>query len=596
MRGKKQQALLQQLFETGPSSVTELKALGFTQKQLDTLQDKAYITKFVQSLPDWREHPLQFGEKPRLNQEQARVCAVINQQVGYCTFLLEGVTGSGKTEVYLQCIESILAQGKQVLVLVPEIGLTPQTINRFRRRFTDLPIGLWHSNLTDNERLHIWRQTQTGDVAIVIATRSGIFLPFVRLGMIVVDEEHDHSFKQQSGFRYHARDLAIYRGAQSKIPVLLGSATPALESLQQALQGKYRHLSLTQRAQTKVDNRYQLVDMRAKSHQAGIAESSLAAIKAVLSRDKQVMVFLNRRGFSPTLICHECGWLSQCHRCSANATYHQSLKKMICHHCGYTAAVPRQCSDCGSTQIMPTGQGTEQVEAVLAEHFKDYPVTRIDRDTTARKGSLEAALEIVNQGGARILVGTQMLAKGHHFADVNLVLILDVDSGLYASDFRATEHLAQLITQVSGRAGRSGEAGLILLQTHFPEHPLLQDLVNNGYQHFARYALKEREEVTLPPFAHMALLRAESTKAQNAYDFLADLVPADPFPGIQLMGPLPAPMERVAGKYRFQLHIQASQRKALHQYMTQLIDYVVHHHSLTSRVRWSVDIDPIDTY
>lgn len=593
LKAKSQLGLLKQLAESGKSSLTELKALGFSKKTIDSLLNKELISQTIEHDNQWQQQLPRIGAKPTLNKEQAVACTSINQSTGFNSFLLEGVTGSGKTEVYLQCLEKVLKRGEQALVLVPEIGLTPQTVNRFRRRFVDTPIMLWHSALTDNERLQTWRFCEKASCAIVIGTRSSIFLPFLKLGMIIVDEEHDSSFKQQDTLRYHARDLAAYRAFQHKIPLVLGSATPALETLHKAINGKYQLLSLTQRAQTSTDNKFQLLDMKGQPDQAGIAHASLATMRQHLNRGKQVMVFLNRRGFSPTLICHECGWLSECTRCSTSATFHKAIGQMICHHCGEQERVPHQCPDCGSTQIFPNGKGTEQIEEFLTSEFADTPISRIDRDSTRRKGSLEKALDDINQGGARILVGTQMLAKGHHFPDVSLVLILDVDSGLYSCDFRATEHLAQLVTQVAGRAGRSGEPGHVLLQTHFPEHPLLQDLVNNGYQDFARFALQEREDAELPPITNMAIVRAQGHNVKHVVDFLTDLVPVQGVSGIQLLGPIPAPLEKIAGKYRFQLHIQALDRQQLHQYLAQMIEYLSTS-KLAQKVRWSLDVDPID--
>ncbi|WP_404341290.1 primosomal protein N' [Pseudoalteromonas mariniglutinosa] len=593
LKAKTQLNLLKQLAQSGKSSLTELKALGFNKKTIDSLVSKELLSQTIEHDNQWQNKPPTIAAKPTLNKEQAVACSAINQATGFTSFLLEGVTGSGKTEVYLQCLETVLKRGHQALVLVPEIGLTPQTVNRFRRRFPDTPIMLWHSALTDNERLQTWRFCEKGSCAIVIGTRSSIFLPFLELGMIIVDEEHDSSFKQQDTLRYHARDLAAYRAYQQQIPLILGSATPALETLHRAITDKYKLLTLTERAQTSTDNQFKLLDMKGQPEQAGIAQASLAYMRQHLARGKQVMVFLNRRGFSPTLICHECGWLSECTRCSTSATFHKAIGQMICHHCGEQQPVPRQCPDCGSTQIFPNGKGTEQIEEFLSAEFTDVPISRIDRDSTRLKGSLEKALNDINQGGARILVGTQMLAKGHHFADVSLVVILDVDSGLYSCDFRATEHLAQLVTQVAGRAGRSGEPGQVLLQTHFPEHPLLQDLVNNGYQDFARFALTEREEAQLPPFTNMAIVRAESHNIKHVIDFLTDLVPVGNVSGIQLLGPIPAPLERIAGKYRFQLHIQALERSFLHQYLAQLVDYLSTN-KLAQKVRWSLDVDPID--
>ncbi|WP_105264993.1 primosomal protein N' [Pseudoalteromonas sp. T1lg76] len=593
LRAKKQQSLMSQLAQSGKSPVTEVKALGFTKATIDALVSKDLAEISIEFSSHWRDNEIKVASKPRLNAEQAVACSAINQSSGFTSFLLEGVTGSGKTEVYLQCLEEVIKQGKQALVLVPEIGLTPQTVNRFRRRFPHTPIMLWHSALTDNERLQTWRFCQKGSCAIVIGTRSAIFMPFLSLGMIIVDEEHDASFKQQDSLRYHARDLSAYRAQQHNIPLVLGSATPALETLHRAIEGKYHLLSLTQRAQTSSDNHFELIDIKGQYLQAGLSHASLAYMQKELSRQKQVMVFLNRRGFSPSLICHECGWLSDCPRCSTSATYHKSMRRLVCHHCGEQTPPPMQCPDCGSTQIHPVGLGTEQLEEALTTQFPDVAISRIDRDSTRKKGSLEEELERINQGGARILVGTQMLAKGHHFADVSLVIILDVDAGLHSCDFRATEHLAQLLTQVAGRAGRSGEPGTVLLQTHFPEHPLLQDLVNNGYQHFARYALQERQETELPPYSHLALLRAEAHDLSLVLRFLTDLVPATRIPKIQLLGPIPAPMERVAGKFRYQLHIQGADRGALHAFVAQLIDYLGSH-KLAQKVRWNLDIDPID--
>ncbi len=593
LKAKKQQALLEQFAKSGKSPLTEIKALGFNKATIDALLSKDLIRESIEFDIAWRNQAQETGKKPVLNKEQAVALSAINESQGFASFVLEGVTGSGKTEVYLQSLEKVLKQGKQALVLVPEIGLTPQTVNRFRRRFPGTPVMLWHSALTDNERLQTWRFCEKGSCAIVIGTRSAIFLPFLQLGMIIVDEEHDASFKQQDTLRYHARDLAAYRAHQSNVPLVLGSATPALETLHKALQGKYRLLTLSQRAQTSGANQFSLIDMKGQPEQAGISHGAMAHIKQHLARGKQVMVFLNRRGFAPTLICHECGWLSNCPRCSTSATYHKAMGRMICHHCGEQTRPPMQCPDCGSTQIFPAGKGTEQLEEALKEAFPDIPLSRIDRDSTRRKGSLEEALEEIRAGGARLLIGTQMLAKGHHFPDVSLVLILDVDSGLYSCDFRATEQLAQLVTQVAGRAGRSGEPGVVLLQTHFPEHPLLQDLVNNGYQDFARFALSERELTELPPYSNLALLRAEAHSLTAVLEFLSDLVPANPPPGIQLLGPIPAPMEKIAGKYRYQLHIQAPSRAQLHHYLNQLTGYL-EASKKAAQVRWNLDVDPLD--
>jgi primosomal protein N' (replication factor Y) len=572
-------------------SEVQAKELANAAKQLES-----------KNLVEWLSEPYQpFIYQPErqkalpLNPAQALAVSAITQSAGtFSRFLLEGVTGSGKTEVYLQCIAPILQQGQQVLVLVPEIGLTPQTLARFAERFA-VPMQVWHSNMTDHERLTAWQRSKSGDAAITIGTRSALFLPFRTLGLLIIDEEHDGSLKQQDGFRYHARDLAIKRAAITRCPIVLGSATPSLESLHNALQKKFSHLQLPQRATSQQVPNIELVDLKQQVLQHGLAGRTVEAIKRSLQRGQQVMLFLNRRGFAPALICHECGWLTDCPHCSAFMTYHKQSRMLVCHHCTTTRVVPHQCGNCGSTQLVPVGKGTEQLEEQLANLFKEVPITRLDRDSTRRKGSLEQLLSTIQQGEAQLIVGTQMLAKGHHFPNVSLVVVVDVDGALYSSDFRASEQLAQLLTQVAGRAGRGDVAGTVLLQTHYPGHPLLQDVIQNGYSAFARSALLERQQTRLPPYMHMALVSAQSEDPQICPAWLSQLqqFAQQHAPTVQLLGPLQPPLERKAGKYRWQLQFFANDRRELHQLLQALIPFS---QSLPEhrRLKWQLDVDPLD--
>ncbi|SEA04502.1 primosomal protein N' [Alkalimonas amylolytica] len=531
----------------------------------------------------------------KLTTDQAlAVSAIVQAQGRFQPFLLEGITGSGKTEVYLQSIAPLLAQGQQVLVLVPEIGLTPQTLARFADRFA-VPVLSWHSGLTDTERLGCWQQAATGSAAIVIGTRSALFLRFARLGLIVVDEEHDASLKQQDGFRYHARDLAIKRAALEQCPVVLGSATPSLESLHNALQGRFQLLTLSSRASGQQLPTLELINLQQQPVQFGLANTTIQQIKHTLQQGFQVMLFLNRRGFAPALSCQECGWVADCQRCDASMTWHKSDRQLNCHHCGSSRPVPRQCGHCGSTRLVPLGQGTEQLEAQLQPMFPDYPVVRLDRDSTRRKGSLAEALHQITQGGPQLIVGTQMLAKGHHFPQVTLVVIVDVDGALFSSDFRAPEQLAQLITQVAGRAGRARHAGKVLLQSRYPDHGMLQDILHNGYDSFARLALTERQQTLLPPYQFLALFRAESHQDELPRQWLQQLVELvqTEAPEVQLLGPIRAPLERKAGKYRWQLHCYSASRSGLHQLLNQLIA-ASQSWPLTRKLRWQLDVDPVD--
>ncbi len=531
-----------------------------------------------------------------LNPEQAQALVQIRQALGqFKVLLLEGVTGSGKTEVYLQAITEVIARGQQALVLVPEIGLTPQFVARFRSRL-GAQMALAHSGLADGERLNTWLAARAGEAAVVIGTRSAIFTPMPKLGLIVIDEEHDGSYKQQEGFRYSARDLAIRRAQQAGVPVVLGSATPSLESLHNASSGRYQLLHLSQRTGAAEHPPMHLIDVRGQPLREGLSGQLLAHIRRHLDAGGQALLFLNRRGFAPTLLCHVCGWVADCKRCDAHMTLHYAQRKLRCHHCGAERRPDSACGACRSSQLLAVGQGTERVEQALQDYFPDVGLARIDRDTTRRKGSLDQLLDEVHSGQARILIGTQMLAKGHDFPDVTLVGVLNADGGLFSADFRAPERMAQLITQVAGRAGRASKPGEVYIQTHQPQHPLLNQLIRAGYRAFADAALEERREAAYPPYGHMAVLRAESVQAKAAMHFLeaaAALAREDLPAGVELWGPVPAPMERRAGRVRAQLLLQSETRKPLH---ALLRGWVAQLDGLPSArgARWSLDVDPQD--
>ena len=547
------------------------------------------------------EHWLAQPELP-LNTEQRAAFEAIRSGFGsFHASLLAGVTGSGKTEVYLQLIRETLEAGKQALVLIPEINLGPQTLARFEQRF-NARIALVHSAVNDRDRLDAWLAARDGEADIIIGTRSALFTPMKNPGLIIIDEEHDGSYKQQEGLRYHARDLALVRARQEDIPIVLGSATPSLESLHNAYTGRYALLRLNQRAGGAQQPRFLRLDVKSRPLDSGISGPMQQAIGQTLAAGQQVLVFLNRRGFAPTLLCHDCGWLSECNRCDARMTVHQRSGELRCHHCGYAERVPRNCPACGKVDLRPVGAGTERAEERLAILFPDYPVLRVDRDSTSRKDAMNQLFATIQKGNPCILVGTQMLAKGHHFPRVTLVSILDADGGLFSGDFRASERMAQLIVQVAGRAGRAEEPGKVIIQTHLADHPLLIQLTEQGYFAFAEQALSERRAAGLPPFSHLALLRADAHKPGQAEGFLDEacsqaerLLKDMALGGIELLGPVPAPMERRAGRYRAQLLVQANARAPLHKL---LATWLLALESLPSgrQVRWSLDVDPVDLY
>lgn len=532
----------------------------------------------------------------RLNPEQSSAAgAVVAALEEYACFLLDGVTGSGKTEVYLAVIREVLARARQVLVIIPEIALTPQLVSRFEAAL-GLPAAAYHSGLADGERLRVWRAARAGELPVVIGTRSALFLPLARPGLIVVDEEQDASLKQQDGFRYHGRDLAVYRAQKLSVPIILGSATPSFESLANVKQGRYRHLTLSARAGGARPPAVKRIDVRGQRRRAGLSNALLEAIGRHLAAGGQVLVFLNRRGFAPLVACNACGEPLECSRCSARLTWHRRRNRLICHHCGAERRLPRACPDCGRDQLVALGQGTERLEDVLGEHFPDVGMVRVDRDSTRRRGRVAEIMTQAASGKARILVGTQMLAKGHDFKALTLVAVVDADQGLYGADFRSAERMAQLITQVSGRAGRGPAAGEVMIQTRHPDHPLLLELLQRGYAAFAERALAEREQASLPPYGALALIRAEGPKEPTPRNFLG--AAARLFrgrKGLRVLGPAPAPMLRLAGRFRYHLLLEAGNRKTLQSALTECYPEVLALRA-ARRVRIALDVDPVDLF
>ncbi len=601
-RAPKQQHMLsqlrQELASTGSSRVLnkDLLLTNPNRGALKALSDKKLI-EAVLIVPDTdKSLPILKQTAQTLNPEQQTAFEQIELEQYGC-HLLYGTTGSGKTEVYLQAIDRVLQQGKQALVLIPEIGLTPQTLSRFQHMF-NRPMAVLHSALNDSERKQAWLLAKEGRADIIIGTRSAIFTPLKQPGIIILDEEHDTSFKQQDGFRYSARDLATLRSQRLNIPLILGSATPSLESYYNAQLGRYKLLPLTQRAGNAKPPTIELIDLKRQSLKEGLSQALIEAMEQHLLASGQVLVFINRRGFAPTLLCHDCGWLSQCPNCDARLTVHQSPSHLHCHHCDYQRPLIHQCPTCNSRELHCVGQGTERTETLLQNRFPDFPVIRVDRDSTRRKNAMQNIVDEVNRGEPCLLVGTQMLAKGHHFPNVTLVAIIDADGGLFSTDFRGAERMGQLMLQVAGRAGRAEKPGKVLIQSHLCDHPLLQTLLRQGYSAFADFLLHERQLSQLPPIRHMALLRAESKRPENALELLQQvrviaqqLSPTDD--ELQYLGPLPAPMEKRNDRFRYQLQLHSSHRGRLHQLLQGLIGQL-EQHPLSRRTRWSIDVDPQD--
>jgi primosomal protein N' (replication factor Y) len=591
-RAPRQRALLAFLAECGGATAADLVE-PFKPGHINKLAERGWVA--AEEAP---AKPAPFELRPSevtLTDAQSQVVEAISATLGrFAAHLLYGVTGSGKTEVYLRVIAAALAGDGQVLVLVPEIALTPQLVDRFRRRFSS-GVVVMHSALSGSLRRDAWRAARSGTARIIIGTRSAVFTSLQRLNLIVVDEEHDASYKQHEGFRYSARDLAVRRAQRAQVPIVLGSATPSLETLENVAQARYSRLVLPQRPGLAQAPRMVLIDLRKHAAVEGLSQPAMQAIGRHLADGGQVIVFLNRRGYAPSLFCSSCGWIASCEHCDARMTLHRRAAQLRCHHCGAHRPVPAACGRCGQA-LNPVGQGTERVEETLARLFPQAPLARLDRDTAAASGAMEAVLERVKSGEARMLVGTQMLTKGHHFPDVSLVVILDADQGLFASDFRATERLAQTITQVAGRAGRAARPGEVMIQTSFPEHPLLTRLITGGYEAFAATALEERRAARWPPYSRLAVLRAEAKDSAGLGEFLQTAAArgralADG--AASVLGPATALIARRADHFRAHLLIETATRAPLQRFLSSWLP-VVESLSGPAGLRWSIDVDPME--
>ncbi len=592
----KQKALLTWLAESPKgASEPEITRAGFTRSQLKALEDKALIEPSNSPIdPPTSQDAEDYQQAPRLSPAQSKAASSLSHpRDGFASFLLYGITGSGKTELYLHYLKTGLAPNQQALVLVPEINLTPQTVARFRHYFGDR-IVVWHSALNDSERLSTWLKIRNGEPIILIGTRSAVLLPFINLKTIIVDEEHDSSYKQGEGFRYSARDMAVYRGHLNDCPVILGSATPSLESYHNAQQGKYQLTRLEERAGNALPPSIKLLDIRSRPLDGGLSQPALDAIRKTLESGQQALVFVNRRGFAPVMMCFDCGHMVECPRCDTRLTYHRRDRAMRCHHCDYQTAATDHCPNCQSEAFKPIGQGTERTEDVLASCFPETPIIRVDRDSTQRKGSIQKILETVNTGEPCVLVGTQMLAKGHDFPGVTLVVVVNADGGLFSVDFRAPEQLLQTLLQVSGRAGRGQTPGQVLVQTCHSDHPLLKSLCQGRYLDMADQLLAERQTGQFPPFRAMAIFRAEGNTMEQSLQLLDSIKPMTNAPGMEIWGPLPALIARRADRHRAQLVLNSDNRKRLN-FLLKGICNQLDQDRLPGGVKWSIDVDPLET-
>lgn len=594
----RQQALLDWLItQPTPATTQAVRNAGFTRAQLTGLLEKGLIEQTSdgeRTQPSLNKSPTEPNRVPELTPAQIRAAHQLQQadSKAFHATLLYGITGSGKTELYLHYLKKQLQPNAQALVLVPEINLTPQTVARFRHYFGDR-IAVWHSALNDSERLNTWLQLRHGEPVILIGTRSAALLPFTNLRAIIVDEEHDGSYKQGDGFRYSARDLAVYRAHLNQCPIILGSATPSLESYHNALTGKYRLVRLEERAGKSVPPTLQLLDIRSRPLEGGLSRPALGAIRETIDRGEQALVFVNRRGYAPVMMCFDCGHIEECPRCDTRLTFHRRDRAMRCHHCDYQSAARSECPSCQSDAFKPVGQGTERTEDVLNQEFPSTPIVRVDRDSTQRKGSIQSILSQVNSGEPCVLVGTQMLAKGHDFPNVTLVVVVNADGGLFSTDFRAPEQLIQTLMQVSGRAGRGAKAGKVLIQTCHSDAPLLRSLCSDGYLTIADRLLEERKASGFPPYRHLALLRAEAATMETSLQLLDRAKHLYRSPDVDRWGPVPGVIARRADRYRAQLALIADRRASLNALLSKLCE------DLDARkhpgdLRWFIDVDPIE--
>ncbi|WP_100641286.1 primosomal protein N' [Marinobacter salexigens] len=574
---------------------SDVTRAGFTRPQLKALLDKELIRAAEPGSAriDGTEHYASVPA-PVLSSAQLEAASQIPAtEDGFSASLLYGITGSGKTEIYLHYLKEHLSSSEQALVLVPEINLTPQTVARFKRYFGERILA-WHSALNDSERLNAWLRIRNGDPVILIGTRSAVLLPFTALKVLIVDEEHDSSYKQGEGFRYSGRDVAVYRAHLNNCPVILGSATPSLESYHNALAGKYRLIKLEERAGEALPPSISLLDIRSRPLEGGLSRPALQALRQTLDSGNQALVFVNRRGFAPVMMCFDCGHMVECPRCDTRLTYHRRDRAMRCHHCDFQRAATDTCPKCKSDAFKPVGQGTEQTEDILASNFPDTPIVRVDRDSTQRKGSIQTILEQVNTGKPCILVGTQMLAKGHDFPNVTLVIVINADGGLFSVDFRAPEQLIQTLLQVSGRAGRGSKAGKVVVQTCHSDHPLLKTLCNGRYLDMADQLLEEREAGKFPPFRAMAIFRAEADTMKQSLQILDSIKPLATAPGIEVWGPLPALIARRADRHRAQLVLNTDNRRRLNKLLTGICQ-MLEQKRFSKGAKWMIDVDPQET-
>ena len=599
IKNEKQKAAVSFLFDGAVISRRQLTAAGIESTALNALVTKGIAEKLdLRSLqPDWRTIPDPVNEQDRkeLNDEQRAAVSAISESDGFGVFLLEGVTGSGKTEVYLQLIEDVVKSGGQALVMVPEISLTPQTVARFLRRFR-VPVAVTHSGLNAPDRLDAYLSMSDGSAAVIVGTRSALFTPFKDLRLIIVDEEHDESYKQDDGCRYNGRDLAVFRGTLAKCPVVLGSATPSFESLANAMSGRYRLLRLTRRAGEAAEGHVtrKIIDVRGTRLAAGLSPALINMARRELDEGHQVLFFLNRRGFAPVMVCADCGHVFGCPNCDSHLTYHREQNHRVCHHCEAFFRPPERCPACGSSNLTVLGVGTERLQAAAEKLFPGYPVIRIDHDTTKRRGSLEEAVDGIRAGKYRVIIGTQIVAKGHDFPNVTLAAILNIDSALFSEDFRAEEELAALYTQVAGRTGRSALPCTVAVQSFYPDHAVLQTIVSKGYDAFAAEALPQRQGMSLPPYSRQALLRFESQNSDDVMAFAENafrIVEESLEEGVTAEHPVPARMEKLAGRYRALIMLTSPARKPLHRTLS-AIGPLIRKLPGCGIVKWSVDVDP----
>ena len=595
-----QQKLISILKDKKEITLKSAQAFGVSNAVVNGLIEKGFVNRFSRELSPYKKlENKQLSSPKQLNPEQHKaVNAIKKANDKNTTFLLDGITGSGKTEVYLQAIQEVINEGKQALILIPEIGLAPQAEERFREYFGDRVMS-FHSAKNEREKVDAWLGASRGLVDIIIGTRSSVFLPMKNLGIIVVDEEHDLSFKQMEKFRYSARDMALYRAKLQKIPVVLASATPSLETLKNVQEEKYKVLKLNKRATGASLPTFHAVDLKGKELHEGLSKELLEATQTELDKGNQVLIFLNRRGYAPSLICKVCGWISNCDRCDALMTVHKNPLKLHCHHCEAQKPYPSKCQSCGSDDFLTYGFGTERVEEFLRGYFPNTKTLRIDSDSTRKKESLNEYFDEIKKGEPIILLGTQLLAKGHHFPNVTLVGIIDADSGLFSADFRGSERVAQLMTQVSGRAGRDKKPGRVILQSYCLDHPQIEEIITGSYEKFAKRLLEERKSYKIPPFSFQAKIFAESPKSLVSRDFILNILNQSKIEkqissNVRIVGPLPSIMEKKSGVYRWELSIFSSSRSNLHKFLD-VMQSRLYEPKLTKQVRWSIDVDPLSS-